>query len=58
MLVTHITDGDSFNKSMKKKCATVMGTLEKKKLIGKAKPKAKAVEQATPSPKHESELDT
>jgi hypothetical protein len=59
LLCSHLADGDNFNGGMKKKCTSVMAALNKKKLIGKAKPKAKVVVKAAPvSPKHESDLDT
>lgn len=59
LLKEFITNGASFNKSMKKLCSGIMADLQKKKLIGQAKPKAKVVEQAqaTPSTVNESDAE-
>jgi hypothetical protein len=60
LMEKHITNGTSFNKGMKKICTTIMADLKKKKLIGKAIPKAKAEptpskEEVTPSTVNESD---
>ena len=55
LLNSHMTNGTSFNKSMKKLCGTIMKDLKQKNLIGAAKPKAKEDEQATPSTVNESD---
>lgn len=55
LLNSRFTNGDAFNKSMKKLCGTVMKDLKQKNLIGAAKPKAKVEEQATPSTVNESD---
>lgn len=53
----YVTNGKTFNKGMKKLCSTIITDLKKKKLIGAAKPKAKVVEESTPSTVNESDAD-
>ena len=55
LLNSRFTNGDSFNKPMKRLCGAVMKDLKQKGLIGAAKPKANEEQQATPSTVNESD---